>query len=273
MHHGVQQDNVVGLKGDYGLEPRLLEKLLCNEPDAVAGTLQYKGSVPQVCQMDGLLLCQWVGGRQGHQQFFVGNGDVGDLAAGGTGAQCQVHQSPGDGSRLLGGIQLGEAQGDVRVPAGELVVDPAEDDGTRLGAVARRIALRLPPVTSFMVSSIRFCSSRIFWAHSTHTVPRRLGTGGGCTAGTKQSQKVRSHSARNLLSAEGETWSACAAWLRLPYCNGGKVIILTGVHSSSLLLQNGKKSDFSQKSAKCWGIWKSFSIISIKDHKRNCKLL
>ena len=56
-------------------------------------------------------------------------------------------------------------------------------------------------------------------------------------------------------------------------CNGGKVIILTGVHSSSLLLQNGKKSDFSQKSAKCWGIWKSFSIISIKDHKRNCKLL
>ena len=56
-------------------------------------------------------------------------------------------------------------------------------------------------------------------------------------------------------------------------CNGGKVIILTGVHSSFLLLQNGKKSDFSQKSAKCWGIWKSFSIISIKDHKRNCKLL
>ena len=40
-----------------------------------------------------------------------------------------------------------------------------------------------------------------------------------------------------------------------------------------LLLQNGKKSDFSQKSAKCWRIWKSFSIISIKDHKRNCKLL
>ena len=67
MHHGVEQDNVVGLKGDYGLEPRLLEKLLCNEPDAVTGTLQYKGSVPQVCQMDGLLLCQWVGGRQGHQ--------------------------------------------------------------------------------------------------------------------------------------------------------------------------------------------------------------
>ena len=113
----MESSRITSFKSDHRLEPRLLEKLLCNESDAVAGTLQYKGSVPQVCQMDGLLLCQWVGGRQGYQQFLVGNGDVGDLAAGGTGAQCQVHYSPGDGSRLLGGIQFGETQGDVRVPA------------------------------------------------------------------------------------------------------------------------------------------------------------
>ena len=86
----------------------------------------------------------------------------------------------------------------------------------RLGAVARRIALRLPPVTSFMVSSIRFCSSRIFWAHSTTYRPTAVGYRRRLYRRNKAKPKVRSHSARNLLSAEGETWSACAAWLRLP---------------------------------------------------------
>ena len=274
MHHGVQQDNVVGLKGDYGLEPRLLEKLLCNEPDAVAGTLQYKGSVPQVCQMDGLLLCQWVGGRQGHQQFFVGNGDVGDLAAGGTGAQCQVHQSPGDGSRLLGGIQLGEAQGDVRVPAGELVVDPAEDDGTPVGGGGKtdRLAVAAGDLFHGQQHTVLLVKDLLgaFYHIPSH--------GGWVQAAVVPQEQSKAKGALALCQKLAQRRGGDVERLRRMaqiaiICNGGKVIILTGGHSSSLLLQNGKKSDFSQKSAKCWGIWKSFSIISIKDHKRNCKLL
>ena len=170
------------------------------------GPCNTKGVSRRSARWIGILLCQWVGeAGAGRQQFFVGNGDVGDLAAGGPGAERQVHQPPGDGSpaarRHTARRGSGRCPGTGGRTGCKILLKMM---APRLGAVARADStLRLPPVTSFTVSSIRFCSSRIFWAHSTTYRPTAVGYRRRLYRRNKAKPKVRSHSARNLLSAEG----------------------------------------------------------------------
>ena len=166
MHHGVQKDDVAGLKRDDWIEARFQKQLVGQKADAVLTTLQDKRRVAQVFESDAVLPGQWVGDGQGDEQLFVGDGDVSDFGAVSACAQRQVDEAARDSTRLLGGVKLGQAERDAREAAGELVVDFAVDDGTALGAVARRMRSCAPPETSFMVSSIRFFSSSIFWAQS-----------------------------------------------------------------------------------------------------------
>ena len=133
VQHRVHQQHVVRLEGHHRRKARLLEQLFCQNADAVPPPRQHEGSVPQAVQPDGLLPGQRVGRRQTDQQFLMGHRDVGGVGAGGAGPQSQVDLPPRDGGGLLDGQQLGQAEGDVRVAAGEGPVDLAVDDGPAVG--------------------------------------------------------------------------------------------------------------------------------------------
>ena len=156
MHHGVQKDDVAGLKRDDWIEARFQKQLVGQKADAVLTTLQDKRRVAQVFESDAVLPGQWVGDGQGDEQLFVGDGDVSDFGAVSACAQRQVDEAAHDSTRLLGGVKLGQAERDAREAAGELVVDFAVDDGTAVGGCRQTDAL--------------LCTARDFLHGQQHTV-------------------------------------------------------------------------------------------------------
>ena len=155
MHHGVQQDDVAGFECDDRLKARFQKQLVGQKTDAVLATLQNERRVAQIFEADTLLPGQWVGDRQGDEQFFVGDGDVGDFGAGSACAQRQVDGAAHDGPRLLGGVELGQAERDAREAAGELVVNFAVDDGTAVGSRCQTDALLCTTTTKSELFSDR----------------------------------------------------------------------------------------------------------------------
>ena len=236
MHHGIQQDDVVGLEGDNGLEPGLPEQLFGDDADAVPRPLQDEGCVAQIFQPDLLLPRQRVGGRQRDQKLLVGDGNVRDLGAGGAGTQGKVHRSAGNGPGLLGSIQLGQAQGDIRVAAGELVVDLAEDDGPPVGGGGQ--------TDGFAAESGHFLHGQehpvLFVQDLLGAVHHMAPHGGGVQAAVvaqKQcepegmfafGQKLAQRGRGDVQRLGGMAQVAVG-------CNGGKVIILFCVHMGRFL--------------------------------------
>ena len=133
VHHGIQQQNVVGFERDDRLEPGLLEQLFGQQADTVAAALEHEGGVFQVFQADAFLPGQRVGHRQRDQQLLMGHRQIRDLGAGHTGTQGQVDAAAGNGGGLLHGIKLGQGQGDARKPPRELVVDLTINNSAAVG--------------------------------------------------------------------------------------------------------------------------------------------
>ena len=133
VQHGIDQQDVVRFKCDDRLEAGCLKQAVRQDADAVAGALQDKRGVPQILQADGILLGQRVGRRQRDQKLFVGDGDIRRPGAGRPRAQGKVDLPPGNGPGLLGGIQLGQAEGDIGIAAGKRAVDLAVYDRAAVG--------------------------------------------------------------------------------------------------------------------------------------------
>ena len=74
VEHGVNNDHIIGLKGNYRFKSGFFKKLFCKNADIVTWPLEYERRIFQVRKTDLIGRCQRMSRRKGNQEFLMRNG-------------------------------------------------------------------------------------------------------------------------------------------------------------------------------------------------------